>query len=299
MNNNIKKVLYNYKNFGMVYGTSFLLTKTLFRKYEYKTRKRAIKILDKDFGYIFEKENKQINKNEFERNIFVFWGQGFEKMPEIPQKCMDNIRKIYPDYRIFEITLKNYKEYVTIDNNLVNLFEQNKISIQTFSDILRYNLIYKYGGVWCDATLLFFNRIDFEDKIRKNDYYSLNIKCLEKEKLWGKVYNVTYTTFFFATKKESPIMKAINEAYIEYYKKFDFVIDYFLNDYFMILAMMHHMENDTLTKIEANKGNPFYLLNTIQNKVDKIDKGECKKCPQKLTWKNITLEGVDIDWIES
>lgn len=295
MNNNIKKVLYNYKNFGIIYGTSFLLTKTLFRKYEYKTRKRAIKILDKEFGHIFDKAKEQgKNNNHFEKNIFVFWGQGFENLPEIPKKCIARIKELYSDYKIFEITLENYKNYVTIEKNIISLFEAEKISIQTFSDILRYNLIYKYGGVWCDATLMFFEKIDFEDKIKNNDYYSLNINCKEKEKLWGKVYNLTYTTFFFATKKESPIMDAINKAYIEYYKKYDFVIDYFLNDYLTILAMIHNLEKDTLNRIEKNEGNPFYLLNKIQNKDLMVEEKECKKCPQKLTWKNITLEGVKI-----
>lgn len=296
MNNNIKKVLYNYKNFGFIYGTSFLLTKTIFRKYEYKTRKRAIEILDKEFGNIFEEEKKKgINECNFEKNIFVFWGQGFDNLPEIPQKCIKNIEKNYSDYKIYKITLDNYKNYVKIDKNLISLFEKNKISIQTFSDILRYNLLYKYGGVWFDATLLFQEKIDFEEKIANNDYYSLNIECKEKETLWKKVYPVTYTTFFFATKKESPILNAINKAYIEYYKKYDFVMDYFLNDYFMILAMMHHLENDALQKIEKSEGNPFYLLNKIKNKDFNIDYKEIKKCPQKLTWKNITLKGVEID----
>lgn len=296
MNNNVKKVLYNYKNFGFMYGTSFLLTKTIFRKLEHITRKHAIKILDKEFGYIYEEEKKNgKNNNQFEKNIFVFWAQGFDKLPEIPQKSIENIEKMYPDYKIHKITLDNFKEYVDIDKNLLNLFENKKISIQTFSDILRYNLLYKYGGVWCDLTLLFFDRIDFEKKIEKNYYYSLNIDCEEKTKLWSKVYPVTYTTFFFATKKESPIMKALNRSYIEYYKKYDFVIDYFLNDYFMILAMQHNLEENTLEKIEKTEGNPFYLLNKIQKNDRNIDYKEIKKCPQKLTWKNITLEGWDIN----
>jgi len=296
MNKNVQKVLYNYKNFGPIYGTSFLLTKTLFRKYEYKTRKMAIKILDNKLGYIFEECKKEgINKNKFDKNIFVFWGQGFDKLPEIPEKCIERIEKMYSDYNIYKITLDNYKDYVNIDENLIDLFEKGNISIQTFSDILRYNLLYKYGGVWCDATLLFFDKIDFVSKIAKNDYYSLNVSCKEKETLWGKVYGVTYTTFFFATKKESPIMIAINQAYVEYYKKYDFVIDYFLNDYFMILAMIHELEDNTLSKIEHTEGNPFYLLNKLSNKEKDIDLKLCRECPQKLTWKNITLDGVDID----
>lgn len=74
------------------------------------------------------------------------------------------------------------------------------------------------------------------------------------------------------------------------------MIDYFLNDYFTILAMKHKMENSSLEKIEFNYGNPFYLLNYLQNNNDdSFNINECKKCPQKLTWKNISLEGLNLD----
>lgn len=296
MNKNVQKVLYNYKNFGPIYGTSFLLTKTLFRKYEYKTRKMAIKILDKKFGYIFKEiSQKKYKSYKFEKNLFVFWGQGFDKLPEIPEKCIKNIENMYSDYKIYKITLDNYMEYVDIDKNLIDLFNKGKLSIQTFADILRYNLVYKYGGVWCDATLMFFEKIDFEEKMKKNSHYSLNVNCEEKTKLWGKVYDVTFTTFFFSAKKNNPVFEAINKFYIEYYKCYDFVPDYFLTDYILILAMQYNLENGALSKIEYTEGNPFYLLNKLLNNEKNIDLNLCKQCPQKLAWKNITLDGVDLD----
>ena len=156
-------------------------------------------------------------------------------------------------------------------------------------------LIYEYGGVWCDATLLFYEKIDFEDLLKENTFFSLNMNCKEKQKLWGKVYPVTYTTFFFAAKKNSYILKAINEAFVAYYKKYDFVIDYFLNDYFFILAMKYKLDNDALNKIPFWNGDPFYLLNKLLSRDYCIDIIELKKIPQKITWKGISLNGVKVD----
>lgn len=293
MNNNIKKVLYNFKNFGLFFGIDFLFHK-VFKKNEWKTRKRAIRILDKRFGYIFqENASKGKNVNPFEKNIFVFWGQGFDSLPKIPKACIESIKCYYPDYNLFCISLENYMNYVDIDEKIVSLFEKGKISIQTFSDILRFQLIYKYGGVWCDATLLFFDRIEFDKQLQEKSFYSLNINCKEKRDLWGKVYPVTYTTFFFAARKNSYILDSVNRAYIEYYHTYDFVIDYFLNDYFLILASMYKVEDDALSKISFTTGNPFYLLNSLNAKQKKVDISQCKIIPQKITWKGVTLDGVE------
>ena len=180
-----------------------------------------------------------------------------------------------------------------MNQNIINLFNKGKISIQTFSDVLRLQFIYKYGGVWCDATLLFYNKLSLEEELNKNSFYSLNMDCKEKKNLWGKVYPVTFTTFFFAARSNSIILKAINEAYIEYYKKYDFVIDYFLTDYLFILAMMYKLEDDALNKIPYSEGNTFYLLNNLLNNNKKIDINECKKIPQKITWKNINMDGIE------
>ena len=45
----------------------------------------------------------------------------------------------------------------------------------------------------------------------------------------------------------------------------------------------------------SNKNNVLNILNKIQKNDRNIDYREIKKCPQKLTWKNITLEGWDIN----
>lgn len=296
MNNNVKKVLYNIKNFGLFFGLDFLIHKTILKKNEWKTRKKSIKILDKEFGYIFKNNSKYgANNNEFEKNIFVFWGQGFNNLPEIPKLCIKSIERFYSDYNIYYITLENYEEYVSIDPNIKILFEKGNISIQTFSDILRFQLIYQYGGVWCDATLMFYEKIDFDVMLKEKSFYSLNVDCKEKRQLWGNVYPVTYTTFFFAARKKSYILKSINEAYIEYYKKYDFVIDYFLNDYFFILASMYEVEDNSLAKIPFVEGDVFYVLNSLLSNNTVLDINKCRQIPQKITWKNVTMENIKYD----
>jgi|GEM_PF-6012644 len=294
MNKNIRKVVKNFQNFGFRFGMDFLLHKTVFRKSEWKTRKRAIDLLDKQFGSIFSEEAKKgRNTNAFEKNIFIFWDRGFDSLPEIPAASLASIERFYKDdYQIFKITLQNYSEFVSIDPHIVDLFEKGNISIQAFSDILRFQLLHKYGGVWCDATMLFFSKLDFPQLVSETGFYSLNVDCPEKRSLWGRVFPVTYTTFFFACPSKSSILNAINLAYVAYFQKYDFPIDYFLNDYFFILAMKHLVEDGALEKIPFDSGDPFILLRGLQQGLKHFSMEPLKRTPQKLTWKGITLDGV-------
>ena len=295
MNRKIKKIIgivsdsfYFLPKFGMRYSFMYFWSSIVFRKYAYKTRLLALQKLEKKFGYIFENNEKlePFVFDESQKNIFIFWAQGFEKLPYLQMKVIDQIRRNYPDFSLRLIDLKNYKNYVSLSQRIESLFEQKKITIQTFSDILRFNLLNKYGGVWCDATLLFFGRIPIEQMLSQYGFYSINHKSKEKEFLWGKVYPVTYTTFFLCATKNNQNMRACVLFYNEYYQKYSHAIDYFMNDYMLILCMKHHIGDDQLSKIPFNDGSPFYLFNSLEQRGN-IELGELLKCPQKLNWRSI------------
>ena len=128
MNNNIKKVFYKYKTFGLIFGTQFLFYKTFLKKREYILRRKSIRLLDKNFGHIFRENSNMSPQNiQFDKNIFVFWGQGFDVLPEIPRKSLETIEKNYPDYILHKIDLSNFSKYVTVDENILRLFEKGNI----------------------------------------------------------------------------------------------------------------------------------------------------------------------------
>lgn len=289
--NHLKASRKEIKNFGLSYGLSYFFTGFL-KSQKYKTRRKAINILDKEFGYIFKNNNKRGSSKEnigdLPKNIFFFWAQGFDNLPFIPKESLKRIKHFYPDYHIFLISLNNFEEYVSISPKILSLFSKKKISIQTFSDILRFNLLYKYGGCWCDATLMFFDRFPIGEQLEKNKFCSINHDSPEKSYYWGKVYPVTYTTFFMGSLKGSNIMKACVEFFDAFYNNYNFIIDYFMNDYALILCMKYHLDNDSLNHIPYNSGTPFYLYHQLKRK-KVIDIEKCKLCPQKANWREESI----------
>ena len=276
------------KNFGLKYGSLYFIT-SIFRSYQYRTRCTGISILQNKFSYLFDSidlNNDKINYDDNQKNIFLYWAQGFDDLPDLQKNVLNRIYKYYSDCNIVLIDDKNYSQYVTLSENIKKLYNEKKISVQTFSDILRFNLIYKYGGVWCDMTIFFFERFDFFDLIKKNGFWSINHNSYEKKILWERVYPVTYTTFLFGSFKGNDIMKICVDFYTDYYEQYDFCIDYFMNDFILIMCMKMQVCDNMLNKIPFTTSSPF-LLSDMLNGKRKISLKALKQCPQKINNKSV------------
>ncbi len=97
------------------------------------------------------------------KTIWMCWFQGWDKAPEITEKCLESWKHYNSDWDIVLLDESNYKDYISIDKELPGL-KTNYISL---GDILRLFLLKEHGGVWADATI-FCNKpvdwvLDYED----------------------------------------------------------------------------------------------------------------------------------------
>lgn len=103
-------------------------------------------------NYDFTDKNKsEVPKKDF--NIWICWLQGMENAPDIVKCCVNSVITNAIG-KIHIITYDNYSDFVNINKVFIEKHQQGYISQIHFSDILRIALLYKYGGVWLDATVL-------------------------------------------------------------------------------------------------------------------------------------------------
>ncbi len=88
--------------------------------------------------------------SEFPKIIWVMWWQGYETSPAIVKRCIRSWVKKNPDWELVFLDKDSVKEYLTLDY-IVN-FKENVMHLQHLADVIRINLLAKYGGVWVDAT---------------------------------------------------------------------------------------------------------------------------------------------------
>ena len=76
--------------------------------------------------------------------IWFIWLQGLDEAPLVVRKCYDSWIKHNPGWQVIFLDAANIADHIDL--------KQGGITTQAYSDVLRINLLAKYGGVWVDAT---------------------------------------------------------------------------------------------------------------------------------------------------
>ena len=84
------------------------------------------------------------------KTIWMYWHSGIAAAPPLVRICIDSWIRQNPDYTVRVLDDAMLSEYI----DMQDVRDSNpKITIQAFADVLRWQLLARYGGVWADATL--------------------------------------------------------------------------------------------------------------------------------------------------
>ena len=113
------------------------------------------KKLKKKYGKLQSdfKLEKREGDSILQQMIWIFWWQGMDNAPLVVQKCYDSVKRNFPDWKITVLTADNYQDYVSFPNYIEEKRNKGIISLTHFSDLMRLELLIKYGGLWLDATV--------------------------------------------------------------------------------------------------------------------------------------------------
>lgn len=93
--------------------------------------------------------------NENIEYIWQCWLQGIEQAPNLVKMCLQSVEKYKKsNQKIVIITNDNYSDFIKLPPTIIAKWKQGIIHPAHFADILRVNLLTKYGGYWIDATCL-------------------------------------------------------------------------------------------------------------------------------------------------
>lgn len=180
--------------------------------------------------------NKMEQKEIFPNIIWVFWWQGLENAPLLAKACINSIIDNSGSYEVVLVTEDTIKKYTDIPEFIYEKFEEGKISVTHFSDILRFNLLKNYGGIWMDATL-------FVKRELPTDYtsFSLFTNTGFADREFFNIANGRWTGFMIGGIKNHALFRFMNEMFIYYWEHEDALIDYFLIDYLLDIAYKNNI----------------------------------------------------------
>ena len=132
-----------------------------------KKHKIINKWLTKKFKYFITKYKEKtiitpLPCKAIPRQIWVCWWDGHENMPPLISACYNSVLQNSNDYNVTLITKNNFSEYIYIPEFIIKKIYSNIITITHFSNIIRMLLLYKYGGLWLDATIFVTGNINLD-----------------------------------------------------------------------------------------------------------------------------------------
>ncbi|WP_202740848.1 glycosyltransferase family 32 protein [Acinetobacter sp. 'aerobic (ED)'] len=87
------------------------------------------------------------------KKIWMYW-EG--PLAGFVEKCVEQVKKTNPDYEVHFLTPDTVKNFCDIDFGRFP-----KATPQQKADLLRFELIYQYGGIWLDASTIVYESLDW------------------------------------------------------------------------------------------------------------------------------------------
>lgn len=166
--------------------------------------------------------------------VWTCWLTGNKAMPELVRLCYQRMKKEVPSAiaKVILITLDNYAEYIDIPQYILQKYNSGIISPAHFSDVIRFCLLSKYGGMWLDSTVYTSNTIP-EEYLMSN-YYTQ--KTSDPKLYLNEPSRAQWCGFIWGGKQGNLLFSFVRDGLFSYWKKYDSVIDYIFFDYIIMTA---------------------------------------------------------------
>lgn len=151
-----------------------------------------------------------------------------EDAPAIVRACYNSLERHLvkvKGYSVDVIEGKNWREYVELPEYVVRKWKKGRIPAANFSDLLRLELLIKYGGTWVDSTVLCTGL---------NDNYNDNEKYLDSDLFLfqytpeGTTKGISISNWFITSCTNNEVLMVVRDLLLAYWKDYDCTLDYYM-----------------------------------------------------------------------
>jgi hypothetical protein len=107
--------------------------------------------IKEQFNYTNTPNTRITHLRNFPKNIYIFWDNGWENAPYICNECLSSWIRHNKGWDIIKLDNNNIAQY--LENEILQKINTIK-KPQHRADLIRVNLLNKFGGVWVDASIV-------------------------------------------------------------------------------------------------------------------------------------------------
>lgn len=191
----------------------------------------------------------------YQNCVWTLWLQGEENAPPIVKTCFKSIRNYIGNRRLIILDEKSIDKYVSIPGDIVEKRKKGIISAAMFSDLVRYCLLYKYGGLWLDATVLLTNKLPA--KILDSNFFMFSISRKPNK-------FVAANWFIYSPHPGNVVLKDLINICFEYWRRENTLRYYFMAFAFLtIIAQTDPEAGEIIAKMPyIGEQQHFWLIGT-------------------------------------
>lgn len=110
--------------------------------------------------------NKQtVKPHSIPKIIWMYWEE--DNIPLSVQKMIDAIRELHPIHTIHVLSKNNFNSF------LPDLEIKGEMPIANKTDIIRLELLYRFGGIWMDCTIILRDSLDWIHEKAESEAYDI------------------------------------------------------------------------------------------------------------------------------
>lgn len=242
-----------------------------------KLRKKYSRFIQE---YLNEEQGKKRKTAEQPKDVWILWLSGMENAPQIVQQCCASVQECFTDRPVHVLTEKNYRDFVSFPAYIQEKIDNGTISATHFSDLLRLELLIRYGGTWLDATVFCSTR-EIPAYMTDSDLF-----LFQDLKPGRDGHCQRISSWMITACPAHPILRLTRALLYEYWKKNSGMMDYFLfHDFFELAIEAYPKEWDKVVPC-SNAAPHILLLRLFEPYDDTIWKAVREMTPfHKLSYK--------------
>ncbi|MFD1574963.1 capsular polysaccharide synthesis protein [Agromyces cerinus subsp. nitratus] len=145
--------------------------------------------------------------------VFTYWHQGFREAPALVRRCHESMKQHTAPGRLHELDASNVSFYSHLPAQVIRDVGTNYTHL---SDLIRLDVLSRFGGVWLDATcLLTGDAINSEPSLTRQEFFVFNYS------------GPRIGTWFMASRPGAYSTVMLREALLLWWERERRLLDYF------------------------------------------------------------------------
>lgn len=212
--------------------------------------------------------------------IWFCWLQGLENAPEVVKACHRSLQRNLPDREIIVIDEKNWCEFIDLPDYIIHRREKKQIPSAHFSDLVRLELLIKYGGTWIDSTVFCTGcaNDNLNDRLLDTDLFLFQYTQPGSSE-WGGIGN-----WFISACTNNDVLVVLRDMLYSYWREHDCVLNYYL--FHLFFSMLREVFPEQIAAM------PYAYaprsLTLVHHWGEQFDETKWKRLTERVTFHKLT-----------